>query len=168
MISPKKTSVVAALKNLLSQAKSVAIVDYRGLKVSQATLLRQQIKKAGGQMVIAKNTLFKIALGKKIDLSGTNAFVFSLSDEVAPLKTIAEFAKKNPAAAGLSFKSGILADRVLSAAEVSQLSSIPDKPTLAAKLVGSLNSPLFNLAYNLNWNITKLVRTLKEVSLTHV
>src|SRR3989344_2491441 len=98
MISPKKTSVVAALKNLLSQAKSVAIVDYRGLKVSQATLLRQQIKKAGGQMVIAKNTLFKIALGKKIDLSGTKAFVFSLPDEVAPLKTIAEFAKKNPKA----------------------------------------------------------------------
>src|SRR3989344_9655844 len=151
-VNPAKASIVENLKNLLSQSKSVAIVDYKGLKVSQATQLRNLVKKAGGQVVIAKNTLFKIASGKSdLDLSGANAFVFAISDEITPLKAVADFAKKNQLPV---FKSGFYGDRVLTAAEITDLSGTPDAKTSASKLV-----------YILNWNITKLVRTLKEVSL---
>ncbi|TSC85330.1 MAG: large subunit ribosomal protein L10 [Microgenomates group bacterium Gr01-1014_16] len=153
-INPAKASVVASLKDLLSRSKSVAIVDYQGLKVSQATLLRSLVKKAGGQIVIAKNTLFKIALGKDVDISGANAFVFALNDEITPLKAVSDFAKKNQLPV---FKSGLYNDRVLTAAEITDLAGTPDLKTSAAKLV-----------YILNWNIIKLVRTLKEVSLKHV
>jgi len=154
-VNPAKASIVENLKNLLSQSKSVAIVDYKGLKVSQATQLRNLVKKAGGQVVIAKNTLFKIASGKSdLDLSGANAFVFAISDEITPLKAVADFAKKNQLPV---FKSGFYGDRVLTAAEITDLSGTPDAKTSASKLV-----------YILNWNIIKLVRTLKEVSLKHV
>ena len=154
-VNPAKASIVESLKNLLSQSKSVAIVDYKGLKVSQATQLRNLVKKAGGQVVIAKNTLFKIASGKSdLDLSGANAFVFAISDEITPLKAVADFAKKNQLPV---FKSGFYGDRVLTAAEITDLSGTPDAKTSASKLV-----------YILNWNIIKLVRTLKEVSLKHV
>lgn len=154
-MNTKKTSIVASLKDLLAQSKSVAIVDYKGLKVSQATQLRSQVKKAGGQVVIAKNTLFKIAAGiSGLDLSGANAFVFALTNEISPLKAVADFAKKNQLPV---FKSGIYGDRVLTATEISELSTTPDAKTSAAQLV-----------FVLNWNITKLVRTLKEVSLSHV
>lgn len=165
-VNPAKASIVNTLKDLLSQSKSVAIVDYRGLKVSPATQLRRSIKKAGGQVVIAKNTLFKIAFGKfDLDLSGPNAFIFALTDEVSPLKAVADFAKKNQLPV---FKSGILGDRVLTAAEIIQLSSTPDRPTLNSLLTTHLKSPIYHLVYHLNWNITKLVRILKEVSLKHV
>ena len=159
-VNAAKASIVSSLKDLLSKSKSVAIVDYKGLKVSQATQLRRDIKKAGGQVVIAKNTLFKIALqelwgrNERSEFNGPNAFVFSLSDEITPLKAVADFAKKNQLPV---FKSGFYGDRVLSAAEISDLAGTPDSQTSAAKLV-----------YVLNWNITKLVRTLKEVSLKHV
>ncbi len=160
-ITPKKTSVVESLKDLLSQAKSVAVVDYRGLKVSQATQLRRDIKKAGGQIVIAKNTLFKIAAGNQdLNIGGTSAFVFSLTDEVSAIKAVADFAKKN---ALPTFKIGMLGSQVLTDVQIAQLATIPDKATLISKTLGSLKSPLYGLANALNWNISQLVRTLEAV-----
>ncbi len=161
-ITPKKSSVVNSLQDLLSRSKSVAVVDYSGLKVPQATLLRQAVKKAGGQYLVAKNTLFKIASGlKDLKLDGISGFVFSTTDEISAIKAVADFAKKNQLP---TFKMGLLGDRVLSATEVQELSAIPDKNTLISKLLGSLQSPITNLTYNLNWNIGKLVRTLDAIS----
>ena len=149
-VNAAKASIVSSLKDLLSKSKSVAIVDYKGLKVSQATQLRSLVKKAGGQVVIAKNTLFKIASGKSdLDLSGANAFVFAISDEITPLKAVANFAKKNQLPV---FKSGFYGDRVLTVAEITDLASTPDAKTSAAQLV-----------FVLNWNISKLVRTLNAI-----
>ena len=161
-ITPKKSSVVNSLQDLLSRSKSVAVVDYSGLKVPQAPLLRQAVKKAGGQYLVAKNTLFKIASGlKDLKLDGISGFVFSTTDEISAIKAVADFAKKNQLP---TFKMGLLGDRVLSAIEVQELSAIPDKNTLISKLLGSLQSPITNLTYNLNWNIGKLVRTLDAIS----
>jgi len=159
-ITQAKQSSVSNIKQLLQSSKSVAVVDYTGLKVSQATALRQAIRKTGGQVLVTKNTLFQIAFGKPLNLSGLNAFIFSQTDEITTIKALVDFSKKNSV---LTLKSGILGDRVLTAAEISQLASTPDKSTLAAKLVGSLNSPLFRLVYSLNWNTAKLVRILEAV-----
>lgn len=160
-ITSKKSSFVSQISDLLSRSKSVAVVDYKGLKVSQATELRKAIRKAGGQMLVTKNTLFKIAADKRdLDLEGTSAFVFSMDDEISAIKAVADYAKKNQLP---SFKMGLLGDRVLDADSVAKLATLPDKNTLIAKTVGSLNSPLFRLAYSLNWNISKLVRTLDAV-----
>jgi large subunit ribosomal protein L10 len=160
-ITPQKSTLVASLTDLVSKSKSIAVVDYRGLKVSQVTELRKAIKKAGGYMVVTKNTLFKIASGHTdIKLEGTSAFIFGLTDEVSAVKTLADFAKKNQLP---TFKMGFLGNQILSANEISQLATIPDKPTLIAQTLGSLNSPLFGLVYNLNWKISQLVRTLDAV-----
>lgn len=161
-VNPLKASTVAQLTDLYSRAKSVAIVDYTGLKVGQATELRQILRKAGGQLVVTKNTLFKLA-SKLSDLSldGPSAFVFSLTDEVSPIKAVKDFAKKNTLP---TFKMGLLEGKVLSADEVNQLASLPDKLTLRAQVVTSLNSPIFKLAYNLNWSLGRFVRTLDAVA----
>jgi len=161
-INPTKTAVVASLQDHLSSSKSVAVVDFAGLKVNQANDLRRAIKAAGGKYVVAKNTLFKIATGiKDLDLHGISGFVFSKNDEVSAIKAVSDFAKKN---SGPTFKLGLMGNQVLSADQVTQLAALPDRPTLAAKLVGTLNSPLFKLAYNLNWNLGQLVRTLDAVA----
>jgi large subunit ribosomal protein L10 len=160
-INPQKASVIENLSQLVSQAKSIAVVDYTGLKVNQAVELRRIIKKAGGQFIVTKNTLFKIATkNKDLDLTGLNAFIFSLSDEISAIKTVAEFAKKNSL---LNFKIGFLGDRVLSQSEISALASLPSKDVLIGKTVSSLKSPLFGVVYSLNWNISKLVRTLNAI-----
>src|SRR3989344_39145 len=121
---PKKTSVISRIKDLLSQAKSVAIIDFTGLKVSQATDLRRAIKAAGGQYLVAKNTLFTIASElKDLNLQGISGFVFSTTDEVSALKAVADYAKKNQLP---TFKAGIFEGRLMTAAEISDLASVPD------------------------------------------
>ncbi len=160
-VNPQKASVVADLTDLVSRAKSIAVVDYAGLKVNQAVELRRAIKKAGGQFVVTKNTLFKIASqNKDLDLSGLNAFVFSITDEISAIRAVADFAKKNTLP---TFKMGFLGDRVLTQSEIASLSSLPDRTTNYQLLATNLKSPLFGLVYSLNWNISKLVRTLDAV-----
>lgn len=157
----KNTASLSTLQDLVSKSKSVAVVDYTGMKVSQITQLRRDIKKAGGQLLVTKNTLFKIAAGiKDTKLEGISAFVFSMQDEVSAVKALADFAKKNSTP---TFKMGMLGTKVLSAAEIAQLAAIPDKNTLIAQTLSGFNTPLFKLVYGLNWNISKLVRTLDAV-----
>lgn len=159
--SPQKIAAVSSLRDLVSSAKSIAVVDYTGMKVPQITQLRREIKAAGGSLLVTKNTFFQIAAGmKNLTLSGLNAFVFCTADEITPLKVIAGFIKKNQKPV---FKAGVLGDRVLSADEITRLSSLPDRKTNYQQLVSSVNTPLFRLVYSLNWNIGKLVRTLEAV-----
>ncbi len=161
-INPSKAARVEALKLALSEAKSVAVVDYKGLKVSQATELRKALKAVGGEMKVEKNTLFKLALGKAdMTLEGLSAFVFSNADEVAALKVLADFMKKNTVG---TFKAGLLGDHLLTASEIEALAKIPTRETLVAKLVGSLNSPTYKLVYSLNFNLGQLVRVLDAIS----
>lgn len=161
-INPQKASVVETLTDLVSRAKSVAVVDYTGLKVNQAVELRRTIKKAGGQFIVTKNTLFKIAAkNTDLDLTGLNAFVFSLSDEISAVRAVADFAKKNTLP---SFKLGLMGDKILSQNEITALAALPGKDVLLGQTVSSLKSPLFGLVYSLNWNISKLVRTLDAIT----
>ena len=159
--NPQKIAQVASLRDLISKAKCVAAVDYTGMKVSQATELRRLLKKSGGYLLVTKNTLFKIASGlKDFNPAGLNAFILCQTDEISPLKAVADFAKKNHL---LNFTTGFLNDRVLTAAEVSRLAALPDRKTSHQMVVSGLNSPLFRLVYSLNWNVTKLVRTLNAI-----
>jgi large subunit ribosomal protein L10 len=164
-INPRKASTLENLKDLVSRAKSIAVVDYKGLKVNQATELRRTVKKAGGEVIVTKNTLFSLALKThnsqlEADLTGPSAFIFSLTDEVSAVKAVSEFAKKNLLP---TFKLGFLDNRLLDMSEISALAALPSKEVLAGQLVGSLKSPLYRLAYGLNWNILKLVQTLDAV-----
>lgn len=157
----KNVASLSLLQDLLSKSKSVAIVDYTGMKVSQITQLRRELKKVGGQMLVTKNTLFKIAANiKDTKLEGLSAFIFSNTDEVSAVKVVADYAKKNSTP---TLKMGLLGSRVLSAAEVAQLATVPDKQTSYQMLATNFNSPLFKLVYSFNWNISKLVRTLDAV-----
>ncbi len=161
-VNPSKVARVAALKQILDASKSVAIVDYTGLKVSQATQLRREVKQAGGEMKVEKNTLFKLAAGKSdMTLEGLSAFIFSKSDEVAAIKVLADFMKKNSVG---TFKAGLLGDRVLSAVEVAALARIPGREALVAQLLSTLQSPASKLVYALNYNISKLARVLDAIT----
>lgn len=148
---PLKVSRISDLKDILSQSKSVAIVDYTGLNVSQATALRKQVREAGGEIKIEKNTLFKLASGHQdLDLKGLSAFIFAKTDEIAPLKIVADFIKKNSL---LTFKAGLYQDRVLNANEIETLAKTPNKETSIGKLL-----------YLLNFNTSKLARTLDAIA----
>src|SRR3989338_9729942 len=158
-----KADIIQSLKLKFAEAKSVVIVDYRGLTVAQVSDLRRKLKESGGELLVAKNTLILRALDNKVTkelteaLNGPTAVVFS-PDELSSSKIIASYAKS----AGLpKVKVGLTSDRVLTAAEVAVLATIPRREVLNGKLVGLLVSQPTRLVWTLSGNFSKLGRTLE-------
>ncbi len=157
------------LKAKADRAKAVVLTDYTGLSVSQINDLRSKIKAAGGDYIVTKNTLLRVALGlSKEDtsgivdkLTGPTAVLFAIDDETSPIKALATYAK----AANLpTVKGGLLGDKLLTPNEVEKLASLPTKEVLIGKLLGLLNAPITNLVYVLNGNQRKLVYALSQIA----
>ncbi len=152
------------LQEKVSKAKSVVVTEYSGTTVKEQVQLRAAIKKAGGELVVAKNTLFDIAVGKgKLSdaLHGMNAVVLSYEDPVAPVKALFEFHKKSEK---LTIKQGYMDEKVLSNEEVVALSKLPSKDELIAKLMMILKSPGTGLVNVLNAGPRNLVYALNAVA----
>ena len=145
-----KKAVVAEIKQKLTEAQSVVLVDYRGLTVAEVTELRKQFRAAGVEYAVLKNTLVSIAAkevgieGLDSILEGPTALAFGMTDAVAPAKIIAEFAKKNDK---LKVKAGILDGAILDVAGVEKLSAIPSREVLIAKVMGSMMSAVSKFVY---------------------
>jgi large subunit ribosomal protein L10 len=141
-------------------AASVVVVDYRGLTVSQVTELRKQLREAGVEFKVYKNTLTRRATeiagvdGINEFLTGPNAVAFSNEDVVAPAKIINNFAKTNEA---LEIKAGIIEGNVSSADDVKALAELPSREGLLSMLLSVLQAPVRNFAL-----ATKAVAEQKE------
>lgn len=147
-----KKAQVAELVEALKGATTGVLVDYRGLTVEEDTKLRNNLRAAGVQYFVVKNTLLRLATKEtgleELDsiLHGPTALAIS-EDAVAPAKVLADYAKENEK---LELKSGFMDGKVLSMDELKQLAKTPSKETLIAKIMGSLNSPISGLARLLN------------------
>lgn len=143
-----KKEQVAQIVEVLKGATTGVLVDYRGLTVEEDTKLRNDLRVAGVEYFVVKNTLLRLAAKETgldaLDeiLHGPTALAVS-EDAVAPAKILADFAKKNDK---MQLKSGFMEGKVLSMDELQQLAKTPNKETLIAKLMGSLNSPISGLA----------------------
>ena len=159
----EKTFAIDDLTERIKQAKTMVLVDYRGLTVPQISTLRTNIKKVGGEIMVAKNTLLKRALGE-VELSGLEgptAVIFAYEDEIAPIKAVFEFAKTNSIPV---FKSGLMADKLLTKDELETLAKLPAKEQLVGKLISLLASPTYRLVQVLAGNPRKLIYILKTAS----
>lgn len=155
---------VELLKDKVAKAKSVAIVDYSGTTVNDQVKLRNELKAAGGEIFVTKNTLIDIVLGKDQfadSLQGMNAVVLSYQDEVAAIKALFAFHKESDK---LTIKQGKLADKVLSVDEVKNLSELPGKNELVAMLLARLQSPGTGLVNVLKASQRDLVYVLKAIA----
>lgn len=165
MATQKKIDKVNALTDKVGKAKSIILADYKGMKAKQLEELRKNLKKNDAELVIAKNSLMKRALGDSAQaltetLTQETAVVFSYKDEVAGVKELFKFLKVvNMGKA----KGGLLSGKMLTAKEVETLSNLPSKEVLLGKLVGQLQAPISGLHHALSWNINKLVWALNSV-----
>ena len=147
VLEAKKAQVVE-LVDVLKNATTGVLVDYRGLTVEEDTQLRNNLRAAGVKYFVVKNTLLRLAANQTgledLDsiLHGPTALAIS-EDAVAPAKVLADFAKDNET---LEIKSGFMDGKVLSLDEIKTLAKTPSKETLIAKIMGSLNSPISGLA----------------------
>jgi len=155
-----KKQVVTEVAAKLRESKSTVVVDYRGLNVSEVTELRKQLREAGVEFKVYKNTLTRRAAeeaglaGLNEALTGPNAIAFSMEDVIAPAKVINDFAKKHEA---LEIKAGVIEGNVATAGEVKALAELPSREGLLSMLLSVLQAPIRNLAL-----ATKAVAEQKE------
>ena len=144
-----KQPIVAEISEVIKDAASVVLVDYRGLTVEEDTALRKELREAGVTYKVYKNTLMNFAFkGTDFEslapyLNGPSAIAVSTSDATAPARVIAEFAKK---AKNLEIKAGVVEGDCYDAKGMEAIASIPSRDVLISKLLGSLQSPITNFA----------------------
>ena len=148
-----KQPLVQAIVDDITGAQAIVLVDYRGLTVAQDTELRKQLREAGIVYKVCKNTMMKRAFEgtdfAQLDeyLEGPSAIAISKDDATAPARIICKFAKT---AQALEVKAGVVEGTVYDANGVAELSKVPSREELLSKLLGSLQSPITNLARVLN------------------
>ncbi len=144
-----KQPVVSEIKELLDGAESAVVVDYRGITVAQDTALRKKLREAGVSYKVYKNTMIRFAAKgtafEALDpnLEGPTAIAVSKTDATAPARILAEFAKTAPA---LEIKGGVVEGAYYDAKGMEKISSIPSREILLGKLLGSMQSPITNIA----------------------
>lgn len=149
----EKKPIVQEIKDNLDGAKSVVLVDYLGVTVEQDTKLRRATREAGVIYKVYKNTMVKRAIeGTEFadiakDLEGPTAVAISKEDATAPARVVANFAKTAPK---LEMKSGIVEGTYYDAEGIKAISQIPSREELLSRLLGSLQSPITNLARVIN------------------
>ena len=148
-----KKPVVEEIAAQIADAQSVILVNYSGLTVEQDTQLRKELREAGVHYKVYKNTMMNFAFqGTPCeelckDLEGTNALAISKDDATAPARIIAKFAKTAPK---LEMVSGIVEGSYYDKKGVEALAAVPSREELLGKLLGSIQSPIANLARVLN------------------
>lgn len=162
----KKEAVVDSIKEKLEASQSVVLIDYRGLTVAEVTELRNQMREAGVEYQVLKNTMIKRAAEKAgiegLDpiLEGPTAVAFGINDPVAPATILTKFAKDTKK---ITIKGGVLAGNAIDVAAVENLAKLPSKEELIAKMLGSLNAPITGLVMVLSGVTSKFVRTLEAI-----
>ena len=146
-ILEQKQVVIYEIKEKFANAKSIVLFDPRGLKVSEVTELRRNLRESGSDYKVYKNTLTKRAIadsGLELDnyLEGPTAISFS-SDELAPVKIISEFAKNHEA---LELKAGVVEGKVANVEELNSYASIPSREGLLTMLAGGLMATVKDLS----------------------
>ena len=156
-ILAEKKQIVAQMAEKIKNAKSGVFVEYKGINVQDDTALRSELRKAGVDYSVVKNSLARFAT-KEVGyealsdiFNGTTAMAVS-QDFIAPAKVLCEYAKKNE---NFKIKAGFLDGEILDIEGVKSLAEIPSKEGLLAKLMGSLQSSLYGLAYVLQAKIDK-------------
>jgi large subunit ribosomal protein L10 len=144
-----KQPVVEEIKELLNGAQAAVIVDYRGLTVEEDTKLRNQLRKENVTYKVYKNTMIRFAiqgtefedLGKHLE--GPTALAVSKEDATAPARILFNFSKE---AKALELKAGVIDGTYYDEKGILDIALVPSREVLLSKLLGSLQSPIANLA----------------------
>jgi large subunit ribosomal protein L10 len=145
MPTKAKAHTIDELTEQIATAKLIVLTDYRGLRVSDLQDLRINLRKSGGEIRVAKNTLTRIAAenagitGIESYLEGPLALGLANDDIVGFSKTLSDFARTSRI---LTIRGGVLDNNFITAEQVEAISTLPSKEALQAKLLGLLQSPM--------------------------
>jgi large subunit ribosomal protein L10 len=162
----EKAAVIEELKVKTSKASITVVTDFKGMPVEEMTQLRVKIREAGGEFVIVKNTLARIAFTDTThdaikDMFRENCGVaIGYEDPVAVAKAVTGFAKTSKK---LALKHGCLEGKVLNADQLDALARLPGKQELLAMTLGTMNAVPTNFVSLFGNIIRGMLYALKAV-----
>ncbi len=138
-ILEQKQVVIDEIKGRVEAAKTIVLFDYRGITDSEAKELRCKLRESNSDYKVYKNTLMArafndLGIDLNAELNGPSAFAFG-EDQIAPIKTLSEFAKDHPA---LVLKVGIVDGEKADAAKLAEYATIPSRDGLLTMLAGGM------------------------------
>lgn len=145
----QKKQLVDEITDKFKSSTAVVVVDYRGLNVAEVTELRKQLREAGVEFKVYKNTMTRRAVeaagmdGLNSALTEPNAIAFSTEDVVAPARILNDFAKDHEA---LEIKAGVIEGNVATVDEIKALATLPSREGLLSMLLSVLQAPIRNFA----------------------
>lgn len=166
MNKEEKQQTVESLGEQFRSLDSAFLINYRGLKVVDATELRRKIREIDGCYVVVKNTLALLAARQtKLEqlepfFEGPTAVAYHHKDVVGLAKLLTEISKSNP---NFAFKAALVEGRVVPASEIQAIASMPSREVMLSKLIFILKAPLQRLATVLKAPVRNLALVLKQV-----
>jgi len=144
-----KKPIVAEISEKIEGAQAVVLATYSGITVEQDTALRKEMREAGVDYKVYKNTMMKFAFtGTPFEdlvkhLDGPNAVAISKTDATAPARILAKYAKE---VKPLELVAGVVENKYYNQAGIQALADIPAREVLLGRLLGSMQSPIANFA----------------------
>lgn len=156
----QKKQLVSEIATKFKDSQSTVLVNYRGLDVAEVTELRKQLREAGVDYKVYKNSMSRRAAAE-VELSelddilvGPTAIAFSEDDVVAPARILNDFAKDHDA---LEIKGGIIEGNIASLEQIKELAGLPSYEGLVSMFLSVIQAPVRNFAY-----ATKAIAEQKE------
>ena len=155
-----KKAKVAALTEMLQDSVSFVLVDYKGISVEDDTKLRKELREAGVEYMVVKNTMLRRAVaGTQYEalaeyFKGDTAIALSAEDPAAAARILCKVADADKSKR-FTVKGGFCDGQVLDAAGVKSLSTMPNREGLLSMLAGSLNGIVGGLAVALQGIVDK-------------
>ncbi|MBQ3331236.1 MAG: 50S ribosomal protein L10 [Ruminococcus sp.] len=145
----QKKAIVAELTDRLKNSVTGVLVNYKGINVADDTALRKELREAGVQYSVVKNTLLSRACeeaeltGLQTTLEGTTALATSDEDYAAAARILANYAKKSKT---FEIKGGYLDGEVVDLATIDSLAKLPTRDVLLANVLGAFQAPIASFA----------------------
>lgn len=163
----EKKTIVAELKQTLSESQLAVVIDYQGLSVAEITDLRNRLRPTGTICKVTKNTFMRLAVEEDENwrpmtefLSGTSAFLLVKDDVGSAIRAYQEFKKT---AKKTEFRGGVMQGQALNEEQVKAIADLPSKEELIAQVAGAINSIATKLAVGINEVPASLGRSINEV-----
>lgn len=162
-----KQKLINEMQEKLKSAKAVFLADFRGMNVTQATDLRNQLRNASVEYKVVKNTLLELASrgtdkeGLISHYAGPTAVALSYDDPVAAAKVLTKCAKEQQAT--FKLKAAVLTGKTISVADIQALADLPSREVLLAKLLGTMNAPITGFVCTLAAVPGSFVRVLDAI-----
>ena len=163
-ILSEKQAYVAALREKLMNSVAGVVVEYKGISVADDTKLRAELRAAGVEYAVVKNTMLRLAVkgtqyeGLTEYFKGDTAIALSPEDPAAAARILCKFADADKSKRFV-VKGGFCDGQVMDAAGIKSLSTMPNREGLLSMLAGSLNGIIGGLAVAIQGIVDKQEET---------